>query len=831
MPNELMSKQANAQVIYLNHLRDKAIKVAEETLKPCFDPQGRLLVEVTLNQAEITAIVDEINNQSGNYFTRNDNGLSAALGHSVTATTLISLDINNHDTLRTKFLESLKDALDEADKSKTDRIIETLQELPKGSIIPLQQEFHFHLLLVTRLYQNFPELNKFSPETFLIAHQEAMIKVNELVMETYAKALVHAIVKNPTNIKNPINVAKLNESLDKARKSLFAQSHKLLMQELVKATGIILDESHFNQVEKEESLKHVAERTTATKNDLIHTDESQKVVTWIAGSENTAHNRVVGAQFAHRQLISHHLTENAIAPNINPRLQIRTPSPVVKKGLGEDSLYISDVHLKLSEIVNHYHLADLLPQEEFKPRAFVYNSLTAINDTLGDTGGNLQTQSAKHIIQGAHQYNAEQWQKDQPILCLVQNISVNGFGDELGYRSGNDLTKESTLMAELALIHTLSDDKDSTLIQEIFNHYKTYLSSRTESERYFFTSTEGIKAAYKIHQLKNNWKVQPTAKDITDTLYNTKQTLKKLIAHNLHCEHKYSKVIQSLSITVEQASISGCKSGNERAQAINSRVGIFDQIIHRQTASKSLKEINFLLSRIPLLKDNDRKTHEYISRAANDLKNALDKAYNQLGLQSAASLVSLVDQGASAKVEAKPQHPFYISRNLGEEEKSVMKNLHQANAGPMQAHKELTKQMKSVWEGGPKSWWKRMNDNPLKMFGAILGILSIIPAIATAIYASVDNRLRKINTAHNNADLKKHKIVRSEEDNNSLKIIKTLLEKSLPKNPTVNTEFATNIEEFTNQSSSEKMHPESATKKDEPIVLDDPPSKSNFKLR
>ncbi|MDP3268166.1 MAG: hypothetical protein Q8M40_03875 [Legionella sp.] len=826
MPNELMSKQANAQVIYLNHLRDKAIKVAEETLKPCFDPQGRLLVEVSLDQAEITAIVDEINNQSDNHFTGDNYGLSAALGHPVTATTLISLDINNHDTLRTKFLESLKDVLNQVDKSKIDK----LKELPKGSIIPLQQEFHFHLALVNRLYKKLLKLDGVISDKFLTVHQNTMIKVNELVTEIYANALINALEEDS------INVATLNKSLDKARKSLFSKSHELLMQELVKATGIILNKSHFKKFEKIESLKHLAEKTTATKNDLIHTDENLRVVTWIAGSKNTAHNRVVGTEFAHRRLISHPLLENRIVPNINPRLQIRTPSPVVKKGLGKDTTYISDVVDKLKEVSKHYQLAKLLPTDELKPRAFIYNSLTALNDTLGDTGGNLQTKSAKHIIQGAHDYNSEQMiiNKDNGILCLVQNISVNGFGGELDYYSKNDLIKESTLMAEMALIHTLSDAEDKILIHKIFEDYKTFLEKRNEKrdgyEGYFYTSAEGNKVAFNIFELKRKWLVQKPSQDNTDILYHKKQTLKKLIAHDLHCKHDYSKLIQSLSISVEQASISGCKSGNERAQSINSRVAIFDQIIHGQDLFPSLESINSLLSDIAE-SGIKSKAQESIPVLATKLKKALDEAYNELNLQGAASLVSLVDQGASAKVEAKPEHGLYISRNLAEEDESVLPNLRQRNAGRMQAHKELTKQMKSVWEGEPKSWWKRMNDNPLKIFGAILGILAMIPAIAIAIYGSVDNRLRKINTAHSNADLKNHKIVRSEEDYNSLKKIKTILEESLPKKPSAIAEFDPNIQEFTNQSSSEKIPGQSATKKDEPIVLDDLPSKSHFKLR
>lgn len=48
------------------------------------------------------------------------------------------------------------------------------------------------------------------------------------------------------------------------------------------------------------------------------------------------------------------------------------------------------------------------------------------------------------------------------------------------------------------------------------------------------------------------------------------------MANDLHHTHEYAKLVQSLSLFVEEASIAGCKSGNERAQAINGRVAILD---------------------------------------------------------------------------------------------------------------------------------------------------------------------------------------------------------------------------------------------------------------
>ncbi|MDP2362224.1 MAG: hypothetical protein Q8M94_00490, partial [Ignavibacteria bacterium] len=116
--------------------------------------------------------------------------------------------------------------------------------------------------------------------------------------------------------------------------------------------------------------------------------------------------------------------------------------------------------------------------------------------------------------------------------------------------------------------------------------------------------------------------------------------------------------------------------------------------------------------------------------------------------QSASSIVSLVDQGASAKVEAKQGTPrWWTSRNYAEEQASVMDNLHQSKAGSMQAHKSLTEMMKEAWDFGPKSLWERLKSSPLGAVGGVIAIVILPIAIGVGIYNAVDNIGR---TAKNN---------------------------------------------------------------------------------
>ncbi len=763
MANDLMEKHAKAQAIYMNKLAQLAQAQAEQHRdKLAFDPQGRVLIQVTLSDDEVIATVTEINRASGTNFPLTKKGLDSALGKEfipTTPTTIVSLDVSNNEKLLAQFNEQLNDALNKAGAPKPQDIISQLKETPKGSIIALQQEFDFHLNLVSRVYSK--AVAGLTEEKMKTVHQATMLQVNQLVMNTYAVALQGAMKKNGT-----LDVAALNKSLDKARKELLPQVHTLMMQQIIQQTGVILSKKMLEEVQIELSdgteelisLKQIAEGTTATANDVLHLDQGLGLATLIAGSNNTAHERIQGSQFAHKQLITHSLSgAGDIAANEHTRLQIRTPSPVLKEGLPNDNAYINDVTEKLKAVKKEYNLGAVLTGEH-KPKkftkAFIYNSYTAINDEPDDFLGtigfneNLQSKSAEHILRGMHRYNVRQLRdtSQEPVFCFVQNISVNGFGDSLKYDAGNALREESTLISEMALLHTLYGKAlsvEQEKIDQIFQKYSEYLGHSPNRESYFSSSVEGQQAKKSILELKEAWKFQVPAKEET-LLDNVQLSLKNLMAHDLHFSHKYSKLIQVLSVYAEEASVGGCKSGNERAQAINGRVALLDSLANgKESAGMSL--ISQALTDLA-------KGGKDVPHAAKRLKEALDSEYNKVGLQNAASIVSLVDQGASAKVEAKEGAVgTFTSRNYAEEQKSVMTNLHQAKAGAMQAHKSLTKMMMASWEGFPLTFWDRMSSSPLKQMGGLLGVLLFVITLPYHLY---DNWQRQTKTLEANVSLK-----------------------------------------------------------------------------
>jgi hypothetical protein len=736
MPNEILSEQAQAQVASINELIKEAQKIARNTPTDelVFDPQGRLLIEVPGVLSENSGIPKR----------------------DPTPKTTVSLDINNIESMSDKFKEVLRTSLGEikgmTDQKKTDCVRAYDNCKHKGSVIALQQEYAFHLNLALRTYQKaLPD--KFEDKEYELeaASKAAQVEVNKLVMAAFAKALAKA-TKNDV-----VNVDKLNQAMDKARKKILPEAHTILRKAIVRHTGQIITKEG---MPKPKALKYLAEETTATPNDIIHVDNQLGLVTWIAGTDNTAHYRAGGKELADRQIIIHGCDENGLAIKTNnPRIQIRTPSIAVKVGLGDEENYIQDVVTKLEHLCETYKLEDRLEKDSniVPQKAFIYNLHTALNHVVGDVGGNLQTRSARHIIQGAHSYNRKR-AKDHGAYCLVQNISVNGFGDALG-TGGDPLREEATLMAEMALLHTLrsavANPKQTQKINSVFARYDGYLSNGTIE--YFSTTDDGKQARSFIDGVKSAWRnLPPPLQPQSLVSDKVKIGLIKMMAHNLHYTNS-GRLFQAMSVFAETASISGCKSGNERAQMINARAELFDALANAQAPlSVEGNRINQCLTNLAEANSRD------VAKCARALETAVDQACDKLSSQSAMSIVSLSDQGAAAKVEAKPWYAgfmkyVYLNTNYAEASAAVMTNLHQSKAGAMQAHKGLTKHMLASLEGHPQTLWQRLQSRSGTagaLFWGGLMTITIIPLILVTYYISKDNKRRLSEVEAEDAELR-----------------------------------------------------------------------------
>ncbi|CAM3407801.1 hypothetical protein [Legionella longbeachae] len=689
-------KQQQAQKEYFEKITARAIQQAlqKNPSSLLFDPQGRVLIDVTLTEQERGLFIQ---------------GFGKTRAPSPITT--VSLDVTQIKELNEEY--ERRYGLDKLNKEQLDKL-----STVRGSIIPLQQEFHFHLALAARIYTNVDN-RRFPKEQMEIAHQAAMKRIQPLFEQAFADALEKA------REKGALNDVKLIQELDHARKKISAEAHSILMEEVLKETGQRLSKEDLKKIEK----KHIAEKTTASPNDLLYIDQSLEQAIWISGSENTAHERLRHLSevyaLADRQIVTLALREEKQG---RARLQIRVPSLDVKKNLSMDSA-IDDVSVKLLALAEKYSI-HTISANPLGRKAFTYNLHTAINHTLDDLfKDNKQSWGAQAILNGAHLYNKVQLASKEPKpFCFVQNISVNGFGDSLGYGwniGWNKLRNEATLMAEMAMLQNLVGPKDNLPeIQKVFEYYEQFLiNCKSRGENYFSRSKEGQLAIAHIKAIKAAWTQQDARvyeQDATP-VEKAQEALKTIMANNLHHKHEYAKLVQSLSMFIEEASIAGCKSGNERAQAINGRVAILDH-----EASKTDSIIFKAIDALAKARPGDVKKY------ASDLKRNLDDKYDH-HLQTGLSLISDVDQGASAKVNAKaPWYKFWTRLNPNYAEESSLKHLSQEKSGNMQAHKGLTDAMAAA-SGHPKSFSAYLGFGKLGMALSII-TLPISALVLSGIY-------------------------------------------------------------------------------------------------
>ncbi|CEG58771.1 hypothetical protein [Legionella fallonii] len=671
----ISSLPTNAQAIYMQFLKNKALKMAKHNIKRIpMDPQGRMLIDISFTAQDIQKIkmLD----------TSIDEKIWANL---VGQNTTVSLDIKGDKKLKKEFDQKLLDALKKEDPERYTAIHKALETTPKGSIIALQQEFDFHLRLASRVYQKAVDELGLKEVELKQAHRAAMHRVNEDVTQAYAAALKKAYQGNK------IDLGILNSELDKARKAITPLAHQYLREEIIKSTKVTFNEKSFNQ-----PLRELAEKMTATPNDLLHTDNESGLATWIEGSEVTSHDRGEGEKhLASRHIVTHSYDSKTgkINPHPHARNQIRVPSLDAKNTEESEEWHVEDVYNKIATLAERYDLGE----QDVRPnKAFIYNLHTSLYHLMDDHfNENMQTQGAKQIIEGAHRYNASLLETASilntqvPPLCFVQNIPINGFGSALGYGSlQRELVEEASLMSEIALLHTVyktATVSEQKAIDSVIDEYKKYLATPQRTSA-FCASKEGKNAIGMIQAIKTEWKKAPIVPQ-ADVVANATACLRNLIAHNMHFDKEYAKLTQSLSVLVEEASISGCKSANERAQLINSRVAVLDALLLRKPPltpeqTRLFNALQAFASSTP--QSNPREL-------AKELKLALDLALNDTGLQSALSLVSLVDQGASAKAQVASGIGSFYNGNKFEE--PTLTHLHQSKSSHMQAHKELGEEM------------------------------------------------------------------------------------------------------------------------------------------
>lgn len=714
----ISNKRSEVQALYLKEIYAVAKKLYDDpsALFP-IDPQGRVLVAVQLDQtaweriyrsacpeqpAEVLVTSEQIKH------------FKEKLGHPITETTVVSLDLQDQNS--SQLLEKLDPLLPEKNK---EAILKAYQGLAKGRIISLQQETYFHAHLIGRMVKAAVDKEHYEAYADNAQIQQgidnALIILNEQVLKFQAKALQKAY--NTAFVAEHLNeeqfASTLNKELDAARKQLLPAITKIIRIELIKETGITFSEKITRHL-----TKHLAEATSASAHDVVHIDKGLGLVSFIGASEHTSHHQQTGAdQIADRIVYSHHLQEEGNVVALSNRQQIRVPSLAVKQA---DPIFArTDAAQKIAYLQTKYKLGE----DGGSPKAFIYNLYTTLNQGISgwwDERRNQQSQSAEQILNAAHLYNRHN--PDKP-WCLVQNIAVNGWGHELSIHEKNPwLVNEAALMTQMASLHTLyeelfppADAKAKTL----FDAYAAFLKAPVQPSFYAYLHEAKPELLTLLENLKQTMVIPAGLESVaykTLTVHknvftsNAKWALMHLFKENAFSHKENGFTYQALAVFVEQASLGGCKSANERAQAVNGRVAMLDFISLNQPTRDRLLD-NYLS------KENAKKLKSLANNLETNIKEQntaaltrnLDALYEALNLEGFQALISFLDQGGHAKLGTKS---FIPDTNNCETVKT-----HVTNAAQWQCHKGLTDQVLKEFRGIEKLRLEKEISRAVKTIG------------------------------------------------------------------------------------------------------------------
>lgn len=686
--HQLAANTNEAEVIYQNFLINKGIELAKA--RPIFDPQGHVLVEVSLEESDIRFLIAQI---TGKYFTEVS---VQQLGHylgspNLTATTLCKLDVSADPLLKQGFVKKLllsgtpinnnNNLSDDKYVIQCSTIIEQYLNSPeRNSVIALQEEMMAHVLLCAR------SLAKKEAKLKLTRHEkhDLNLVINQHTMAIFAELFKKIAFDEQSAV---INFARLNQLLDAARPALAATCRQLLVTILA------------NKVDEEEVTRLLADlnqhdftSTTATGIDYLRSDAINYSVVRISATNDTAHDKKLGANHQALRVIARNHYDVCSLEKVygykDNNTTARVPSIAVRQVSHQAS--VQDVAAKLEQSFN---LLQQKAQGYHGP--LIYNLLTSLHSKLYDISifesKNKQRMSAARILKGSHLFNKQQIERGQfNNLVFIQNIPVNQHTNSLDLNARDEATAEAALMTKVALLATFNHHKDlfppllkksiGETYYRVHRLYLNFLEEQGDGFHYFKNSEHGKNVITDLHKIQTNWQMgELNAVTDTSTMQNLiTQALFKMMTLDLHQNKQFGMMVQAFSVFIEPLSMAGCKSGNERYQAVNGRSELLNFMNGTTIEQKELHQalVHFV---------NERNNVDM-----NILQEKLDKAYNKHNLQGACAAFSLEDQGASSKVTATKNNvnPGLISEyDTNVAETGFLTNLWQKFSSCLQAHK------------------------------------------------------------------------------------------------------------------------------------------------
>ncbi|RUR13574.1 hypothetical protein [Legionella sp. km772] len=439
-----------------------------------------------------------------------------------------------------------------------------------------------------------------------------------------------------------------------------------------------------------------------------------------------------------------------------------TPQKPVSRLDAFNAMIVTDTAQKIQHLQSKYQLGDI--DRGPIPKAFVYNLYTSLNRTGDgstkmphpaewyDERNNKQTQSADHILKAAHEYN-----RNNPVapLCLVQNVPVNGWGHNIDIDPSNpSIVNEAALMGQLAALHTIYDTlsvEDKNNAQKIFADYKQFLTT-PETSFYDYVVKNNTPTLAQLATIQASPPLAKPEKPMVEVvipvdesaaqrdqrlataledhraefLSDAKHAMAALFKAKAFNDLDNGFTYQALSVFAENASIGGCKSANERAQAVNGRAAILDFVSLDKATRDALLDKYLSKEEAKELKTatDGLETAIQHSDLPNITKN-MNTLYGSLNLEGFQALISFIDQGGHAKLSTKGE---LLNTNSAEPVHTNVKN-----ASKWQCHKGLTDNVLAEFNGVQKFSWLKEMKGALKPVAAAIGATGIGLGIAAAV--------------------------------------------------------------------------------------------------
>nr|WP_133138380.1 hypothetical protein [Legionella tucsonensis] len=446
---------AKANAIYQEYLsqkvlekvakrKDEEIELQEDLM---FDPQGRLVYELTLSKEEQKAVLKKIEAALGIDMLEVDeregieinNGLKEVLGgRTPTDTTLCSIDLSGPRPEKGgDVYKKLQDKYKE---------IYGPQKVPhhqRASIVASFEETYAHMCLMAGTFERRSitygtTKETINPEAWQDIRHKAAVKLQQEVAKAYKRAVEKAT--DPDDGR--VNVDKLNKNLAKERTRLAGAAKKELIEGVVthlkeqgKKLGKNSDEIRKDILDYTQKLsssldKHQFTARTATGFDYFYTSNYLQQGMLITGTQQTAHEKStfdagkhIEDQAAFRRVTYTYRDENGV---LHPTSAVsgRLPSPAL---VFHPTMSAQDIKDDLVKKFGFLH-EQMRAMRGGKDGPAVENLFTSFHseafETIGDRN-NKQRASALYMMQAMHEFNAQRSARIEELKKKIQDVQTN----------------------------------------------------------------------------------------------------------------------------------------------------------------------------------------------------------------------------------------------------------------------------------------------------------------------------------------------------------------------------------------------------------------------